>query len=64
VHTQVKELTIENEIKKLMDVWREQKFELGKYMKGLEDRGWVLRQTEEVCVCLSECVLTSTCAVC
>lgn len=52
MHTQVKELTIENEIKKLMDVWREQKFELGKYMKGLEDRGWVLRQTEEVCVCV------------
>eukprot|EP00967_Tisochrysis_lutea_P066709 scaffold87012_cov20-Tisochrysis_lutea.AAC.1 len=43
----VKELTIENEIKKLTDVWREQRFELGKYMKGLEDRGWVLRQTEE-----------------
>lgn len=29
----VKELTIESEIKKLSDVWREQKFELGKYMK-------------------------------
>lgn len=29
----VKELTIENEIKKLADVWREQRFELGKYMK-------------------------------
>lgn len=27
------ELTIENEIKKLADVWREQRFELGKYMK-------------------------------
>lgn len=29
----IKELTIESEIKKLADVWREQKFELGKYMK-------------------------------
>ena len=29
----VKELTIESEIKKLADVWREQRFELGKYMK-------------------------------
>ena len=44
----MKELTIENEINKLKEVWREQRFELGKYMKGLEDRGWVLRQTEEV----------------
>uniref|UniRef100_A0A6S8LSH1 AAA+ ATPase domain-containing protein n=1 Tax=Dunaliella tertiolecta TaxID=3047 RepID=A0A6S8LSH1_DUNTE len=50
----VKELTIENEIKKLTDVWREQRFELGKYMKGLEDRGWVLRQTEEITVLLED----------
>ena len=33
----IKELTIESEIKKLADVWRDQRFELGKYMKvGLE----------------------------
>ncbi len=29
----VKELTIETELKKLADVWKEQRFELGKYMK-------------------------------
>lgn len=51
----VKELTIESEIRKLTEVWREQKFELGKYMKGVEDRGWVLRQTEEVCACVHAC---------
>jgi hypothetical protein len=31
--TGLQELTIENEIKKLADVWREQRFDLGKYMK-------------------------------
>ncbi|KAL6757976.1 dynein heavy chain, N-terminal region 1-domain-containing protein, partial [Haematococcus lacustris] len=50
----VKELTIENEIKKLSDVWREQRFELGKYTKGAEDRGYVLRQTEEIMVLLED----------
>ncbi len=29
----VKELTIESEIKKLGEVWREQRFDLGKYLK-------------------------------
>ncbi|KXZ49756.1 DHC2 protein [Gonium pectorale] len=50
----VKELTIESEIKKLADVWREQRFELGKYMKGPEDRGWVLRSTEDILVLLED----------
>lgn len=50
----VKELTIESEIKKLFEVWREQRFELGKYMKGSEDRGWVLKGTEEISVLLED----------
>nr|Q9SMH3.1 RecName: Full=Dynein-1-alpha heavy chain, flagellar inner arm I1 complex; AltName: Full=1-alpha DHC; AltName: Full=Dynein-1, subspecies f [Chlamydomonas reinhardtii]CAB56598.1 1-alpha dynein heavy chain [Chlamydomonas reinhardtii] len=50
----VKELTIESEIRKLADVWREQRFELGKYMKGPEDRGWVLRSTEDILVLLED----------
>lgn len=50
----VKEVTIENELKKLYDVWREQRFELGKYIKGTEDRGWVLRQTEEILLLLED----------
>lgn len=41
----VKELTIENELKKMGDVWKEQKFDLFKYTKGTEDRGWLLRGT-------------------
>jgi hypothetical protein len=35
-------------------VWREQRFELGKYMKGPEDRGWVLRSTEDILVLLED----------
>ena len=39
-----KELTIEQELKKLSDVWKEQKFDLFKYSKGMsDDKGWVLR---------------------
>ncbi|MEW5308429.1 MAG: hypothetical protein WDW38_000392 [Sanguina aurantia] len=50
----VKELTIESEIRKLGEVWREQRFELGKYMKGSEDRGWVLRTTDDILVLLED----------
>lgn len=35
-------------------MWREQRFELGKYMKGPEDRGWVLRATEDILVLLED----------
>ncbi len=45
---------IESEIRKLSEVWREQRFELGKYMKGHEDRGWVLRATEDILVLLED----------
>lgn len=39
----VKELTIENEMKKMAEVWKEQKFDLFKYMKGrqLETKRWL-----------------------
>merc|ERR1712078_30356 len=43
-----KELTIESELKKLAEVWKGQKFEIFKYMKGTVDRGWILKSTEEV----------------
>ena len=40
----IKELTIETELKKLADVWKEQQFDLFKYTKGgLDDRGWILK---------------------
>lgn len=40
----IKELTIETELKKLADVWKEQHFDLFKYTKGgMDDRGWILK---------------------
>lgn len=39
-----KELTIETELKKLSELWKEQRFEVAKYTKGgTDDKGWVLR---------------------
>ena len=50
-----KELTIEQELKKLSDMWKEQKFDLFKYSKGVsDDKGWVLRGKRLTsCLCLS-----------
>ena len=46
-----KELTIEQELKKLSDVWKEQKFDLFKYSKGVsDDKGWVLRGKRASCL--------------
>ena len=40
----IKELTIETELKKLSDIWKEQHFDLFKYTKGgMDDRGWILK---------------------
>ncbi|GMH41526.1 hypothetical protein BSKO_09436 [Bryopsis sp. KO-2023] len=50
----IKELTIESEIKKLAEVWKDQKFEVHKYMKGTEDRGYVLRATDEITLLLED----------
>ena len=49
-----KELTIESELKKLVDVWKEQKFNLAKYNKGTEDRGWILRSVDEITLLLED----------
>lgn len=49
-----KELTIESELKKLADVWKEQCFSLAKYQKGTEDRGWILRGVDEITVLLED----------
>lgn len=50
----VKELTIEHELQKVAGVWREQRFELYKYAKNGEDRGWLLRSTEDTMVLLED----------
>ena len=50
----MKELTIEAEIKKVAEVWKEQRFELFRYTKGTEDRGYILKSTEEITVLLED----------
>eukprot|EP00959_Pyramimonas_sp_CCMP1952_P454065 9469302-Pyramimonas_sp.AAC.2 len=50
----VKELTIESELRKLTEVWKDQRFDLFKYMKGTEDRGYVLKSVEEVTLLLED----------
>lgn len=52
-----KELVIECAIKALAEAWKDTKFELAKYNKGGEDRGMVLRGTEEVTVALEDAAL-------
>jgi len=49
-----KELVNESEIRKMAEVWKEQRFDLFKYIKGTEDRGYILRSTEEVNVLLED----------
>ena len=53
-----KELKIEADVARFEAVWKEQKFELAKYMKGEEDRGYILRSTEEVTLILDDMALT------
>ena len=43
-----KELTIEGGINQIQDTWREEKFVVIKYFKGTQERGSVLRTTEEI----------------
>lgn len=49
-----KELTIEVELRKLADVWRDRSFDLVKYSKGSEDRGFVLRGVDEITLLLED----------
>lgn len=44
----VKEQTIEKGIDAIADAWRNTRFELFRYMKGTEDRGWILKSTEDI----------------
>jgi len=43
-----KELTIESGINQIRDTWRVQKFEVLKYFKGTQERGLVLKATDEI----------------
>ena len=43
-----KELNIENGIKAIAETWRLQRFDVVKYMKGTQERGLILRSTDEI----------------
>eukprot|EP00966_Prymnesium_polylepis_P043374 1006383-Prymnesium_polylepis.1 len=43
-----KQLTIETGINQIADVWRVQRFDVIRYMKGTQQRGLILRSTEEI----------------
>ncbi|ORX45970.1 hypothetical protein BCR36DRAFT_332447 [Piromyces finnis] len=49
-----KELNIENGIKEIETTWRNMKFTVTKYMKGTEDRGYILGATDEIMVILDD----------
>ena len=44
-------------MKKMGDTWREQQFEIFKYSKDGQDRGWVLKSTEQVVLLLEDMAL-------
>eukprot|EP00741_Cyanophora_paradoxa_P015322 tig00000194_g14791.t1 len=52
-----KELQIESGIKNVEDTWKAMKFELFRYIKGTEDRGNILKSTEEVTVTLEDNIM-------
>ena len=47
VNEAVQEFKNEEELNKIDQVWKKENFDLIKYKKGNEDRGWVLTNTEE-----------------
>ncbi|KAK9825454.1 hypothetical protein WJX81_002895 [Elliptochloris bilobata] len=51
----LKELTIEVELRKVAELWRSQRFKLHCYTRGgTEDRGWVLKSTDEIMLLLED----------
>lgn len=48
VSAAAKELSIEQGIQKIADTWKNIRFEVTKYVKGAEDRGFVLKGVDEV----------------
>ena len=50
----VKELTIESGLESIKDAWAQHKFDLFKYVKGAEDRGFILKSVEEITLLLED----------
>jgi dynein heavy chain len=57
VNQAMQEQKIENEIRKIEDKWRVTLFELAKYKKGNDDKGWVLRSADDIKVELEDHML-------
>eukprot|EP00899_Mesostigma_viride_P018540 jgi/Mesvir1/26688/Mv20468-RA.1 len=57
VSASIKELTIENEIKKMADTWKDMRFDLYRYNKNGEDRGHILRSIDEITLLLEDMAL-------
>lgn len=49
-----KELTIETELRKVADIWRDRTFDIVKYSKGAEDRGYILRGVDDITLLLDD----------
>ncbi|TPX54389.1 hypothetical protein PhCBS80983_g05954 [Powellomyces hirtus] len=50
----MKELSIENGIKEVENTWRNLKFSIVKYMKGTEDRGFILGAIDDIVLTLDD----------
>jgi dynein heavy chain len=50
----MKELSIETGIREVETTWKNLKFTIVKYMKGTEDRGFILGPIEEITQCLDD----------
>ncbi|KAJ3091388.1 Dynein heavy chain 10, axonemal [Quaeritorhiza haematococci] len=50
----MKELSIENGLKEIESTWRNTKFTVVKYMKGNEDRGYILGAVDEIILSLDD----------
>ncbi|TPX31992.1 hypothetical protein SmJEL517_g04802 [Synchytrium microbalum] len=49
-----KELSIENGLREIENIWHDTKFTVVKYAKGTEDRGWILGAIDEILTALDD----------
>lgn len=54
VNGALKELSIENGLKEIENTWRTMKFTVAKYMKGTEERGYILGAIDEINLALDD----------
>ncbi|KAJ3134855.1 Dynein heavy chain 10, axonemal [Physocladia obscura] len=54
VNGAMKELSIENGLKEVETTWKNTRFTVSKYMKGIEERGFILGATDEITLMLDD----------